>query len=135
MARVLFNLVLMFALPVCQFIGLKRYTEPLCKIEDILEHFTCGRLLHQGKTLPLSWAIEAKGEKAYFAIDIGYLSVEDGEDEVERLLSLVFKEIGEHFSGFNLAMIPMEYMLFLFAFHHLMSFQGAPAKVSSIIDG
>ncbi|KAK0229632.1 hypothetical protein EDD85DRAFT_939878 [Armillaria nabsnona] len=51
-------------------------------------------------------AVEAKGEKAYLAVDIGYLSVEDGEDEVERPLSPAFKEIGDHFGGLDLAMIP-----------------------------
>ncbi len=54
---------------------------------------------------------------------------------MERPLSPAFKEIGDHFSGLDLAMIPtMRYMLFFFAFRHLMSFRCAPARVSSVID-
>ncbi|KAK0183691.1 Metallo-hydrolase/oxidoreductase [Armillaria mellea] len=43
--------------------------------------------------------------KVYFAGDTGYRSVKDGEDEAERPACPAFKEIGEHFGSFDLAMI------------------------------
>ncbi|KAK0191843.1 beta-lactamase superfamily domain-containing protein [Armillaria mellea] len=64
------------------------------------QHFTSRGLHDQGKTLWSSWAV-------YFAGDTGYRSVKDGEDEAERPACPAFKEIGEHFGGFNLAMIPI----------------------------
>ncbi|KAK0191851.1 Metallo-hydrolase/oxidoreductase [Armillaria mellea] len=71
------------------------------------QHFT-GRGLHdQGKTLWSSWAVEGEGKKVYFAGDTGYRSVKDGEDEAERPICPAFKEIGEQFGGFDLAMIPI----------------------------
>ncbi|KAK0215407.1 hypothetical protein IW262DRAFT_1299675 [Armillaria fumosa] len=54
-----------------------------------------------------SWAVEGEGKKVYFAGDTGYRSVKDGEDEEGRPVCPAFKEIGEHFSGFDLAMIPI----------------------------
>ncbi|KAK0215408.1 beta-lactamase superfamily domain-containing protein [Armillaria fumosa] len=54
-----------------------------------------------------SWAVEGEGKKVYFAGDTGYRSVKDGEDEAERPVCPAFKEIGERFGGFDLAMIPI----------------------------
>ncbi|KAK0462156.1 hypothetical protein IW261DRAFT_1628738 [Armillaria novae-zelandiae] len=61
--------------------------------------YTCGTLpaggVHdQGKTLWSSWAVEGEGKKVYFA--------ETGP---------AFKEIGEHFGEFDLAMILIGYVL------------------------
>ncbi|KAK0452177.1 N-acyl-phosphatidylethanolamine-hydrolyzing phospholipase D [Desarmillaria tabescens] len=72
------------------------------------QHFT-GRGIHdQGKTLWASWVAEGEGgKKVYFAGDTGYRSVKDGEAEEERPTCPVFKEIGERFGGFDLAMIPI----------------------------
>ncbi|KAK0430453.1 Metallo-hydrolase/oxidoreductase [Armillaria borealis] len=71
------------------------------------QHFT-GRGLHdQGKTLWSSWAVEGEGKTVYFAGDTGYGSIKDGEDEAERPVCPAFKEIVEHFGGFDLAMIPI----------------------------
>ncbi|PBK68407.1 Metallo-hydrolase/oxidoreductase [Armillaria solidipes] len=71
------------------------------------QHFTGRGVLDQGKTLWSSWAVEGEGKKVYFAGDTGYRSVKDGEDEEERPVCPAFKEIGERFGGFDLAMIPI----------------------------
>ncbi len=86
------------------------------------QHLTGRGPLDQGKTLWSSWAVEGEGKKVYFAGDTGYRSVKDGEDEAERPVCPAFKEIGERFGGFDLAMIPIGYVGFSFTFLHLMSF-------------
>lgn len=43
----------------------------------------------------------------FFAGDTGYRSVQDGQDEDKVPTCPVFKEIGEHFGGFDFAMIPI----------------------------
>ncbi|KAK0229658.1 Metallo-hydrolase/oxidoreductase [Armillaria nabsnona] len=58
-------------------------------------------------SLSSSWAVEGEGKKVYFTGDTGYRSVEDGENEAERPVCPAFKEIGERFGGFDLAMIPI----------------------------
>ncbi|PBK88129.1 Metallo-hydrolase/oxidoreductase [Armillaria gallica] len=71
------------------------------------QHLTGRGLLDQGKTLWSSWAVEGEGKKVYFTGDTGYRSVKDGENEAERPVCPAFKEIGERFGGFDLAMIPI----------------------------
>ncbi|KAG7440705.1 Metallo-hydrolase/oxidoreductase [Guyanagaster necrorhizus] len=71
------------------------------------QHFTGRGLFDQGKTLWASWALEGEGKKVYFAGDTGYRSVKDGENEEERPVCPVFKEIGKRFGGFDLALIPI----------------------------
>ncbi|KAK0452185.1 uncharacterized protein EV420DRAFT_1482269 [Desarmillaria tabescens] len=49
--------------------------------------------------------MEGEGKKVHSASDTRYQSVEDGDDEEERPMCPVFKEIGEWFGGFDLVMI------------------------------
>jgi N-acyl-phosphatidylethanolamine-hydrolysing phospholipase D len=47
------------------------------------------------------------GAKIWFAGDTGYRAVKDGDNEDEVPCCPVFKEIGEKFGGFDLALIPI----------------------------
>ncbi|KIO16214.1 hypothetical protein M407DRAFT_191820 [Tulasnella calospora MUT 4182] len=60
-------------------------------------------------TLWASWAIRdpASGKKAWFGGDTGYRTVHPGENEDELPVCPEFKNIGEKFGGFNLALIPI----------------------------
>lgn len=81
------------------------------------QHFTGRGLFDHYKTLWASWAVEevptndATGDilprKIYFAGDTGYRSVIDGKKEEELPFCPAFKEIGEKFSGFDFAMLPI----------------------------
>ncbi len=71
------------------------------------QHWTGRGAFDQGKTLWASWAVEGEGKKVYFAGDTGYRSVKDDENEDERPVCPAFKEIGEKFGKFDLAMIPI----------------------------
>jgi len=46
-------------------------------------------------------------KKLWFGGDTGYRSVRDGEDENEVPVCPAFKEIGNRFEGFDLALIPI----------------------------
>jgi N-acyl-phosphatidylethanolamine-hydrolysing phospholipase D len=83
------------------------------------QHFTGRGLLDRFKSLWASWAVEEiipsdssqsstnKGVKVWFAGDTGYRAVKEGENEDEVPCCPVFKEIGEKFGGFDLALIPI----------------------------
>lgn len=91
------------------------------------QHFTGRTLLDNYKTLWASWAVEEvrtfnkpsetpslpkdtstpSGVKVFFAGDTGYRSVLDGQDENNVPTCPVFKQIGERFGGFDLALIPI----------------------------
>ncbi|KAJ7581790.1 N-acyl-phosphatidylethanolamine-hydrolyzing phospholipase D [Mycena floridula] len=80
------------------------------------QHFTGRGLTDRFKTLWASWTIEEVLEpdsdtrtarKVFFAGDTGYRSVQDGEDEEKVPFCPAFKEIGEKFGGFDLALIPI----------------------------
>ncbi|KAI0827743.1 N-acyl-phosphatidylethanolamine-hydrolyzing phospholipase D [Trametes gibbosa] len=64
-------------------------------------------------TLWSSWAIEdvpqsdALARKVYFAGDTAYRTVREGEDEDAVPRCPAFAEIGEHFAGFDLALLPI----------------------------
>ncbi|KZO95459.1 Metallo-hydrolase/oxidoreductase [Calocera viscosa TUFC12733] len=84
------------------------------------QHFTGRSLTDRCKTLWSSWAVEllppptptASPEdptpvKVWFAGDTGYRAVPDGSSEADMPTCPVFKEIGAHFGGFDLALIPI----------------------------
>ncbi|KDQ61052.1 hypothetical protein JAAARDRAFT_124098 [Jaapia argillacea MUCL 33604] len=78
------------------------------------QHFTGRGIFDRFKTLWASWVVEEvvegqdkSGAKAYFAGDTGYRAVLDGQDEDKVPTCPAFKEIGERFGGFDLAMIPI----------------------------
>jgi N-acyl-phosphatidylethanolamine-hydrolysing phospholipase D len=87
------------------------------------QHFTGRGVLDRFKTLWASWAVEEiisdssqsnpsqnagrSGVKVWFAGDTGYRAVKDGQNEDEVPCCPVFKEIGEKFGGFDLALIPI----------------------------
>jgi L-ascorbate metabolism protein UlaG (beta-lactamase superfamily) len=52
--------------------------------------------------------------KVWFAGDTGYRTVKDGENEDNVPVCPAFKQIGELFGGFDLAMIPIGYDLSVF---------------------
>jgi N-acyl-phosphatidylethanolamine-hydrolysing phospholipase D len=61
-----------------------------------------------------SWALEgpkradgSAGAKVWFAGDTGYRTVGAGQDENEVPVCPAFKEIGERFGGFDLALLPI----------------------------
>ncbi|KAI0919203.1 hypothetical protein AcW1_003351 [Taiwanofungus camphoratus] len=65
-------------------------------------------------TLWASWAVEEAdsppprpAKKVYFAGDTGYRTVFSGEDENAAPACPAFTEIGEHFDGFDLALLPI----------------------------
>lgn len=75
------------------------------------------------RTLWSSWAVEEVfvtgeskekeassrnvGRKAYFAGDTGYRAVLEGQDESKLPTCPAFKEIGERFGGFDVALLPI----------------------------
>lgn len=74
------------------------------------------------KSLWASWAVEqivpdsspsnlptnnGGGVKVWFAGDTGYRAVKDGQNEDDVPCCPAFKEIGEKFGGFDLALIPI----------------------------
>lgn len=77
------------------------------------QHFTGRGVFDRFKTLWASWAVQevpnngGEGAKVYFAGDTGYRSVRDGQDEEKVPHCPAFKEIGERFGGFDLALIPI----------------------------
>ena len=81
------------------------------------QHFTGRGLLDRFKTLWASWAVEQtvkekdsstnKGVKIWFGGDTGYRAVKYGEDEDKVPCCPAFKEIGQKFGGFDLALIPI----------------------------
>ncbi|KAG6897255.1 hypothetical protein C0992_003039 [Termitomyces sp. T32_za158] len=84
------------------------------------QHFTGRSLMDRFKTLWASWVVEevrprdsGPGVKVFFGGDTGYRSVLDGKNEDEVPMCPVFKEIGERFGGFDLAMIPIGSVCFV----------------------
>ena len=84
------------------------------------QHFTGRGLNDRRLTLWASWAVEEstvgkseKGLKLFFGGDTGYRSVKDGENEDEVPSCPVFKEIGEVFGGFDVALIPIGLVVLL----------------------
>jgi N-acyl-phosphatidylethanolamine-hydrolysing phospholipase D len=80
------------------------------------QHFTGRGLLDRFKSLWASWAVEelagqgaqnSGGKKVWFAGDTGYRTVKEGEEEDNVPCCPVFKEIGQKFGGFDLALIPI----------------------------
>ena len=58
----------------------------------------------------------AKG-KVWFAGDTGYRAVKDGMDEDTAPRCPAFEEIGVKFGGFDLALIPIGWVLFFLSLH------------------
>ena len=54
----------------------------------------------------------APARHVYFAGDTGYRTVRDGDDEDTAPRCPAFKEIGEKFGGFDLALLPIGYVGF-----------------------
>ncbi|KZT54641.1 Metallo-hydrolase/oxidoreductase [Calocera cornea HHB12733] len=82
------------------------------------QHFTGRSITDRFKTLWASWAVESLPTpsphpeepapvKVWFAGDTGYRAVPDGMDETQMPVCPVFKQIGDHFGGFDLALIPI----------------------------
>ncbi|KAJ7781189.1 Metallo-hydrolase/oxidoreductase [Mycena metata] len=81
------------------------------------QHFTGRGLLDRFKTLWGGWVVEgvqadgeaAPGARVYFAGDTGYRTVPSSTDEGPETLPVcpAFKEIGEHWGAFDLALIPI----------------------------
>jgi N-acyl-phosphatidylethanolamine-hydrolysing phospholipase D len=70
---------------------------------------TANRSVHdRWRSLWASWAVTAQtGEKVYFGGDTAYRTVRDGEDEEMVPTCPAFREIGEKFGGFDLALLPI----------------------------
>lgn len=86
------------------------------------QHLTGRGVLDRFKSLWASWAVEevvpdsspstltsnnGGGVKVWFAGDTGYRAVKDGQNEDDVPYCPAFKEIGEKFGGFDLALIPI----------------------------
>jgi N-acyl-phosphatidylethanolamine-hydrolysing phospholipase D len=76
------------------------------------QHTSARAVLDRAHTLWSSWAIDGEGiggarSKVWFAGDTGYRRVKDGDDEDKVPVCPAFKEIGEKFGGFDLALIPI----------------------------
>lgn len=87
------------------------------------QHWANRGLFDRFTTLWSSWAIESNpkdnssqahqngsampNKKLWFGGDTGYRSVRDGEDENKVPVCPAFKEIGNRFEGFDLALIPI----------------------------
>lgn len=73
------------------------------------QHQAARGLTDRMKSLWSSWALEGEGpdQKVYFAGDTAYRSVHKGEDEEKVPVCPAFKEIGEQFGGFDLALLPI----------------------------
>jgi N-acyl-phosphatidylethanolamine-hydrolysing phospholipase D len=78
------------------------------------QHQSARGLFDRMKTLWSSWAVEelsstgqASGFKVWFGGDTGYRYVGVGEDENEVPFCPAFKEIGQKFGSFDLALIPI----------------------------
>ncbi|KAL1748036.1 beta-lactamase superfamily domain-containing protein [Schizophyllum fasciatum] len=56
---------------------------------------------------PALWSGWALEEKAYFAGDTAYRTLWDGKEEAECPACPAFKEIGERFGGFDIALLPI----------------------------
>jgi N-acyl-phosphatidylethanolamine-hydrolysing phospholipase D len=87
-------------------------------VETVIE-ISCTPAQHQSSrsvndrwcTLWASWALKAaSGQKVYFGGDTGYRTVLDGEDEETVPRCPAFREIGEKFGGFDLALLPIGYV-------------------------
>jgi N-acyl-phosphatidylethanolamine-hydrolysing phospholipase D len=79
------------------------------------QHQTARGVFDRFHTLWASWAVEElvptgsskKGYKVWFGGDTGYRHVKPGQDENQVPVCPAFKEIGEKFGGFDLALIPI----------------------------
>ena len=78
------------------------------------QHDSNRTLFDRWRTLWASWVVEELapahggiGKRVYFGGDTGYRTVRDGEDESKSPVCPAFKEIGERFSGFDIAMLPI----------------------------
>jgi L-ascorbate metabolism protein UlaG (beta-lactamase superfamily) len=60
-----------------------------------------------------SWVAEDldSHKKVYFASDTGYRTIRDGEEEETVPVCPAFAEIGERLGGFDLAMLPIGYVI------------------------
>jgi N-acyl-phosphatidylethanolamine-hydrolysing phospholipase D len=77
------------------------------------QHMTGRSLTDRFRTLWSSWAVKDKttGKQVYFAGDTAYRTVRGDDDEEKVPTCPAFKEIGERFGGFDLALIPIGYVL------------------------
>lgn len=83
------------------------------------QHFTGRTAFDRFKSLWASWVLEevspqpaaGQGVKVFFGGDTGYRAVGDGDDEDTVPQCPAFKEIGAHWGGFDLALIPIGYAL------------------------
>lgn len=82
------------------------------------QHISNRGLFDRCATLWGSWAVEEVLEsslrtpkKVWFAGDTGYRTVWDGEDENKMPVCPVFAEIGNRIGPFDLAMIPIGYVV------------------------
>ncbi|KAF9041937.1 N-acyl-phosphatidylethanolamine-hydrolyzing phospholipase D [Hymenopellis radicata] len=74
------------------------------------QHYTGRGISDRRKSLWSSWVLHASSEsatKVFFAGDTGYRAVLEGQNINEVPTCPVFKEIGDHFNGFDFAMIPI----------------------------
>jgi N-acyl-phosphatidylethanolamine-hydrolysing phospholipase D len=85
---------------------------------DVMVEITCSPAQHQTnrsfndrwRTLWSSWVLKAStGQQVYFAGDTSYRTVQAGENEDAVPRCPVFKEIGEKFGHFELALLPIGY--------------------------
>jgi N-acyl-phosphatidylethanolamine-hydrolysing phospholipase D len=77
------------------------------------QHMSARTLFDRMHTLWSSWAVEdttlasSTKSKVWFAGDTGYRTIRSGEDAETVPTCPAFKEIGEKFGGFDLALIPI----------------------------
>jgi N-acyl-phosphatidylethanolamine-hydrolysing phospholipase D len=82
---------------------------------DIAVDITCTPAQHTANRTPTdrwrslwsSWAITSASSKVFFGGDTGYRTVRDGENENEVPVCPAFREIGDRFGGFDLALLPI----------------------------
>jgi N-acyl-phosphatidylethanolamine-hydrolysing phospholipase D len=80
------------------------------------QHFTGRGVLDRFKTLWSSWVVESGAVKVFFGGDTAYRTVFDGENEDDVPVCPAFKEIGDKFGGFDLALIPIGSVVFFFTY-------------------
>ena len=104
------------------------------------QHYTSRGVFDRFKTLWASWVVEevrqpsgpTQGVKVFFGGDTGYRAVQYGEDEDKVPVCPAFKDIGDHFGGFDLAMIPIGSVVIVVIASHSFYFDIQSVHASSV---
>jgi len=104
------------------------------------QHFTGRGVFDRFKTLWASWVVEevqkpsspTQGVKVFFGGDTDYRAVKDDEDEDKVPVCPAFKDIGDHFGGFDLAMIPIGSVIIIVIVLHSVYFHSQSVHASSV---